>query len=421
MLSITDLTVKLLTSPVPGEIDCEPAFSPDGLSVGFVRGWAGDFGDLFVIPISGGEPRRLTSGNSGGTFAWTPDGREIVFSSLLSGIQSLRRMSASGGTSRPIEGVGGPAARPSVSRRGNYLVYQQAIQNDNIWRINLKDERHATGLPTQAFSSRGFIYRPDFSPDGKKVAFESDRLGYSDIWVCDSDGSNCTQVTNLQTITGTARWSPDGRYLAFESAYQHFWHLYTVQVPGGRPRLVNTGLQGYVGCPNWSRDGQWIYVCSNQSGPMQLWKVPFKGGAAVQVTTQTGVYAIESDDGRSLYYFGRDSLGNRGIFRKPLNGGEETRVLVSSSVDWFAWALTQKGIYFVDRGGLAEEEPREFQGFKGKIEYLEFATGEITPIFSLEQPSSQWGGVTVSPDGKALYWGQIDRHDSYIMLVKNFR
>jgi DNA-binding beta-propeller fold protein YncE len=154
---------------------------------------------------------------------------------------------------------------------------------------------------------------------------------------------------------------------------------------------------------------------------MQLWKVPFKGGAAVQATTHTGVYATESDDGRSLYYFGLDSLGSHSILRKPLNGGEESRVLVSSSLDWFAWALTHEGIYFVDRGGLVEEEPREFQEFKGKIEYMEFATGEITPIFSLEQPSSQWGGVTVSPDGKALYWGQIDRDDSYIMLVKNFR
>ena len=66
------------------------------------------------------------------------------------------------------------------------------------------------GPPVRTFSARGFVRRPSFSPDGKKVAFESDRLGYSDIWVCESDGSNCSQLTSLHTISGTARWSPDG-------------------------------------------------------------------------------------------------------------------------------------------------------------------------------------------------------------------
>jgi dipeptidyl aminopeptidase/acylaminoacyl peptidase len=245
-------------------------------------------------------------------------------------------------------------------------------------------------------------------------------MGYSDIWTCDTDGSNCTQVTDLHTISGTARWSPDGRYLAFESAYQYFWQLYTVEVPGGRPRLVSTTLHGYVGCPNWSRDGQWIYICSNQSGPFQLWKVPFKGGAPVQVTINGGVYAVESDDGRSLYYLGGDAHGTDGIWRKPLNGGEETRLLDASHAAWPNWALTRTGIYFIVQGGLAGEEPEDFQYINGRIEYLDFATGEITPIFSLEKPVTEFGGLAISPDGKALYWGQIDRDDSYIMLVKNF-
>ncbi len=422
VLSITDLSAKPLTSPAPGEGDCEPAFSPDGISVAFVRGVAGGgFGDLFVTSISGGEPRRLTFGNSAGTFAWTPDGREIVFTSLLSGIESLWRVSASGGTSRPVEEVGGVASRPSISRRGNYLVYQQAIRNDNIWRINLKDEKHATGAPTRALSSRGFNYRPSFSPDGKKVAFDSDRLGYWDIWVCDSDGSNFAQVTDLHTITDTARWSSDGHYLAFESAYKPFWRLYTVEVPGGRPRLVNTTLHGYVGCPNWSRDGHWIYVCSNESGPFQLWKVPFRGGDPVQVTTHGDIYAIESDDGRSLYYWGPNSLGGNSIWRKPVSGGEETRVLDTSHVEWFNWTLTHTGIYIIDKNELTGDKPEKSPFINGRIEYLDFATGEIAPIFNLDKPASSYSGLVASPDGKALYWGQTDRDDSYIMLVKNFR
>jgi Tol biopolymer transport system component/DNA-binding winged helix-turn-helix (wHTH) protein len=190
LLSLADLSVKSLTSPAAPDSDCEPAFSPDGSSLVFVRGMAGgNFGDLFVSPATGGEPRQLTFDNSGGTFTWTPDGQDLLFSSALGGLQTLWRVSVSGGTPRPVTAVPGPAVKPSISRIGGQLVYQQAIKNDNVWRIDLQDEKHSLGSPARAFSSRGFIYRPNFSPDGKKVAFESDRLGYSDIWVCDRDGN----------------------------------------------------------------------------------------------------------------------------------------------------------------------------------------------------------------------------------------
>lgn len=254
----------------------------------------------------------------------------------------------------------------------------------------------------------GFIYRPSFSPDGKKVAFDSDRLGYEDIWVCDSDGTNCGQVTNLHAIRDTVRWSPDGRSLSFESSYKHFWQLYVSEVPGGQPRLINTNLTGYNGCPNWSRDGQWIYICVDQSSVIELWKVPLKGGTPVQVTTHEGIYGIESDDGRWLYYEGKRDA--RGIWKIPLSSGDEILVL-DRPLEWFDWVLTHTGIYYIN------------QDFKpnGRIEFLDFASHEITPIFSLERPKAEFGGLAISPDAKALYWGQTDRDESYIMFIKNFR
>jgi hypothetical protein len=57
----------------------------------------------------------------------------------------------------------------------------------------------------------------------------------------------------------------------------------------------------------------------------------------------------------------------------------------------------------------------------GRIEFFDFATGEITPIHSLEKPASDFGGLAISPDGKYLLYGQTDADDSYNKLVKNFR
>jgi Tol biopolymer transport system component len=163
------------------------------------------------------------------------------------------------------------------------------------------------------------------------------------------------------------------------------------------------------GAPNWSRDGQWIYFYSDHEGrPFQLWKVPFKGGPPVRVTKNGGVYAVESDDGRFLYY---SKFTESGVWKMPVAGGEEVRVLDQPEGEqWFNWALSPSGIYF-----LTGDPPN------GKIKFFDFATGKTTSIFALEKRVPFFAGLALSPDGKSLLFGQFESSDSYIILVKNFR
>jgi Tol biopolymer transport system component/DNA-binding winged helix-turn-helix (wHTH) protein len=411
LLSLADLTTRPLTSPPVDKVDLGPVFSPDGSTIAFVRTAApGQLSDLFVLPAKGGEPRQITFDNSlmyG--FAWTKDGHDIVFSSTRGGLPSLWRISASGGTPIPVQGVGSPAYLPSISPKGDRLAYTQYSHSDNIWRLDLKDDKSAQGSPVRVTSTgRGLNWRPNYSPDGKKIALESDRMGYSDIWYCDRDGSNCAQVTSLHGVAGTARMSPDGLHIAFEFRRGEHEEIYVVEVPGGRPRLVPTFPGAEDGAPNWSRDGQWIYFYSDHDGrPFQLWKVPFKGGPPVRVTKNGGIYAIESDDGRFLYY---SKFTQPGIWKMPLNGGEEILVLDQpAGLRWYNWALTRNGIYFLT------EDP-----LNGKIKFFDFASGKTISIFALEKPVGDAGGLALSPDGKSLLYTQSD-WDAYIKLVKNFR
>jgi Tol biopolymer transport system component/DNA-binding winged helix-turn-helix (wHTH) protein len=407
LLSLADLTARPLTSPGNQQFDCEAAFSPDGATVAFTRGLMGAFlGDLFVVQAAGGQPLRLTTGNSGGEPAWTQDGREIVFASPSKGIRSLWRISASGGIPQRVAGPG-DAFEPSISRRGNQLAYQVSKRLDTTWRLDLKDERHTLAPPVRLLSGRGSVLRPSYSPDGKKIAFESDRMGYSDIWMCDSDGSNCSQLTALHGQTGTARWSPNGRYISFESIAQDYYQVGVVEVPDGTPHMLTTFPGVNNGAPNWSRDGEWIYFYSSHDpGAYQLWKMPFNGGSPVRVTTKGGVYAIESKDGQFLYYA---KFTESGIWKRSLASGQESRLPINVS-DWFNWALTRDGIYFLN----FDIPPH------GRIEFFDFAHGQSTPILAPDKPVAPFGGVVVSPDGKSLLFGQNELDESYIMVMKNF-
>jgi Tol biopolymer transport system component/DNA-binding winged helix-turn-helix (wHTH) protein len=408
LLSLADLTARPLTSPHNQQFDCEPAFSPDGAKVAFARHMGPFPSDLFVMQVAGGQPLRLTTGNSGGEPTWTQDGSEIVFASPAKGFWSLWRMSASGGMPQRVAGPGWDAYEPSISRRGNQLAYQVSKQWDTAWRLELKDGRHTLAPPVRLLSGRGFIRRPRYSPDGKKIAFESDRMGYSDIWMCDSDGSNCSQLTAFHSQTGTARWSPNGRYISFESIAEDYYQVGVVEVPDGTPRMLTTFPGVNNGAPNWSRDGEWIYFYSSHDpGAYQLWKIPFNGGSPVRVTTKGGVYAIESMDGRFLFY---SKFRECGIWKKSLDNSEESRLPINVC-HWFDWDVTRDGIYF-----LNPDIPPH-----GRIEFFDLAHGQATPILALDKPASAYGGLALSPDGKSLLFGQSELNESYIMVMKNFR
>ena len=204
LLSLADFTTRRLTTPPAQSYDYAPAFSPDGSQVAFIRSsGSGVASDIFVVRASSDvEPRRLTFDNTvtEGTLAWTADGRDVVFTSVRGGLPTLWRISAAEKSLRPIAGIGAIACCPSISRQGNQIVYQNSVANYGIWRVDLQGRTHVHGQPNLLTYAKGLNLRPDFSSDGSRIAFESDRSGYPEIWTCDSNGSNCGQLTSLRKV-----------------------------------------------------------------------------------------------------------------------------------------------------------------------------------------------------------------------------
>jgi Tol biopolymer transport system component len=340
---------------------------------------------------------------------WTPNGQEIIYSfssGFFGGHRSLWRL-VTFGSSQPqqVASVGEDGEDLSISRQGNRLAYSRSIYDPNIMRLELPAPNAKPGLPAAFISSTRTDWAPQFSPDGKKIAFSSDRSGSFEIWVCDSDGSNVRKITSIGGATGP-QWSPDGEHIAFDSPAEGQFDIYVVSANGGRPRRLTTDPAN-DGNPSWSHDGKWIYFDSMRTGQGQVWKIPANGGPEAQVTKKGGLAALESSDGKFLYYVKR--LSATSVEKVPVEGGEETEVL--ESLSFFAnMAVVRDGIYFIPtRSGTT--------GFS--IQFFSFASGKIRTIATLEK--TEGPGLAVSPDGRWILYSQTDQVGSDLMLVENFR
>jgi Tol biopolymer transport system component len=415
-LSLDSLEKTKLTSPPENTLgDFFPAFSPDGEQLAFLRSGAASWGDLdvWVQPLEGGQARRLTFGKYDNAVAvsWTPGSDEIVFSTGIWGGGSIHRVSLDGGGPRGIPGIGENTAFFTV--RGSRIVFQQRHSlAPSIWRVPGRKAPTADRVPQLFAGSMWIDYTPAYSPDGRKVAFQSYRSGHANIWLCDHDGSNLVQLTRFTSHTGTPRWSPDGRRIVFDSLESGNWDVWEVDVEGGVPRQLTTD-PAEDGTPFWSRDGRWIYFHSNRSGRSEIWKLAADGGETVQVTDEGGFYAEESWDGESLYYTRAHSGG--GIWRKPLVGSGADREVVAGPVpNWGDWAVAKAGIYF----STSESVSEYFSIYR--IHFFDFANGEVTEILRRDGAYDQMF-LAVSPDEDWLLFGESPVGLAELMLAENFR
>jgi dipeptidyl aminopeptidase/acylaminoacyl peptidase len=325
-------------------------WSPDGEQITFSSGLGG--GGLMAVSPESGFPVRIPIdlGGAGHFLAsqmptWSPDGRWIAYVSTKSGSQEIWLWSARSGRDSPLTKLGGrinsytwsPDSRWiafSNDRYGNYDIWKVELASGDSYRLTENDRyevfptwtpdagsilfvelderwtEHTVIEMTSAGSGRRtvvqdtdfFDYRaggtfgyPAVSPDGTTVLFRSHRSGWINYWTVPLAGGNPQPVAAEAADQSHARWSPDGRHIAYVSNHNGTHELRVVRVgDGGQPRTLVAPGTGVVAVPEWSPDGTRIsYTLGTPTRPDDLFVVEVSTGATKQLTVSTFAGNIE--------------------------------------------------------------------------------------------------------------------------------
>jgi len=349
-----------LTKDSPAD-DAQPAFSPDGERIAFRSEREG--GGIFIMGATGESVRRLT--DSGYHAAWSPDGKEIVCSTVSFSrpdtrgpdgqLWSVNVAAAPGSAEKKSLTTQGDAVQPHWSPRGLRIAYWAVFQGQrDIWTIASNGE----GRPVVVTSDPHLDWNPVWSPDGKYLYFSSDRGGSMNLWrvaIEETTGkvqgrpepvttpspysgyisfardgrmayvqqvatSNIHKVAfdpvketalgQLIPITqgsrqvGSPTLSPDERWLAFSSSGKQE-DLFLIRPDGTGLRQLTDDIHRDR-MPRWSPDGKQIAFFSNRGGRYEIWTIQPDGSGLRQLTSTSdrGAHGpVWSPDGTRLAYF----------------------------------------------------------------------------------------------------------------------
>jgi Tol biopolymer transport system component/DNA-binding winged helix-turn-helix (wHTH) protein len=372
------------------------AWSPDGQRVQYVKP---DDDSKVYHSNSDGSGETLLPFRGG---AWSPDSKLIVYRKRVSAeVVDIFLYTIATREARNVTNSSSFNSDPTFSPDGKRLAFvSDRDGNAEIYSINID----GTDLRRLTFDPKT-EYHPSYSPDGTRILFGSDRENENgDLYVMNTDGSGVVKVAGWDKsneASSPASWSPDGTKIVFYSDRNGKDDIYVASAEAIRPRLVLADADADLCVPVYSPDGARIGY-SRRLGDKtgELW-VSDRETAKTRIVrkTELAVSAHWSPDGSWLVYADR-AAGNSEIFRIRPDGSELENLTNQPSADsGSSISLDGSQIAFLsDRG-----EPAGWQ-----IYVMNFDGSDAHPL----TPRKGWEGDPVwSPDGRSIVF-VCDRLDS---------
>lgn len=225
--------------------DGYPAVSPDGKSMVFYGKYDGNkTWSIHLVSIDGNNIKRLTTSKHKWDSAptWSPDGEKIAFARAYkntAGVwqEEIWLMNADGGEQVQIEQLEGGG--PNVMQDGRILFHTKTDSSE----ISIADSDGSNIIELTKNNAQDWY--PDISPDGRQIAFMSDRDGNKEIYTMNVDGSNQKRLTFNDVEDWNPAWSPDGSKLIFTSENNNdFFDIYMMNKDGSSvKKIINNGSQ----------------------------------------------------------------------------------------------------------------------------------------------------------------------------------
>ena len=190
-----------------------------------------------------------------------------------------------------------------------------------------------------------FDFAPGWSPDGRKIAFTSERDGYEAVYVMNADGSDETRLTSSMQNNGGSAWSPDDRKIAFGSDRDGSREIYVMNADGsGQTRLTHNAVDEYD--LTWSSDGRKIAFTNN--GDLHIYVMNADGSGQTRLDAM-GFHAVWSPDGKRI------AFGHDGIYVMNADGSGQTRVSTTVYDAQPTWSPDGRKIaFYSERAGNGE-------------------------------------------------------------------
>jgi dipeptidyl aminopeptidase/acylaminoacyl peptidase len=275
-----------------------PRWSPDQKYLAFIRYRSCDSetdidtdsgGHLWLMNRAGGEPEKITHTSQNlSDIAWAPSSDRLVLVLQDSAPEDSEPASVSDRIAEQDDSKPRPWVIDRLHFKEDGIGYLDH-RRTHLYVITLADRKI-----TQITSGDYDDYAPAWSPDGRSIAFVSNRSANSDsnynsgIWVVAADnenrGSGLLPMAPSPFTDAAPSWSPDGKWIAFTRQLdpklmeRATAHLAIAPAAGGEAKLLTQQLDRNVLTPQFSRDGRWIYFLAEDDGAQNLQRVPSNGG-----------------------------------------------------------------------------------------------------------------------------------------------
>jgi dipeptidyl aminopeptidase/acylaminoacyl peptidase len=276
-----------------GVSSSHPRWSPDGKYLAFLSARNGGKTQVWLLDRRGGEAERLTDIAQGvNDFEWSPDSTRLV---LVLQDPKPEDLEAAKDKEKDKDK---PAAKPKTPPP--FVIDRLQFKEDNAGYLDRRRDHLyvfdvASKKSTQVTSGDFDDTEPVWSPDGKSLAFASnrstpdpDRNYNSDIWVVAADntdkGAHLTQITTNPGPDRQPAWSPDGKWIAYvtqtdlKAMIYATHHLAIAPSSGGEAKVLTLALDRSVRRPRFSPDGRSIYFVADDDGTDNLFRIPATGG-----------------------------------------------------------------------------------------------------------------------------------------------